>query len=175
MTHVTSRLTAKNRDQFRNPTLGSRVWATFTFMTGERFDHATPQTVSFSSAPVVSATVVGLVNCHVLQWLLYDNVDSWRTADELTVECRSRKTPRSSANSIYPSRGAKGRPEPLSLSLPAHYSRCPLSERPLDFYPRDAMLARVLAMALCPCLSVTSRSSVETYERIGLVLAWELP
>jgi len=29
MTHVTSRLTAKNRDQIRNPTLGNRVWATF--------------------------------------------------------------------------------------------------------------------------------------------------
>ena len=31
MTHVTRRLTAKNRDQLRNPTLGNRVWATFTF------------------------------------------------------------------------------------------------------------------------------------------------
>jgi len=31
MTRVTCRLTAKNRDQLRNPTLGSRVWATFTF------------------------------------------------------------------------------------------------------------------------------------------------
>jgi len=31
MTHVTCRLTAKNRDQLRNPTLGSRVQATFTF------------------------------------------------------------------------------------------------------------------------------------------------
>ena len=29
MTHVTCRLTAKNRDQLRNPTLGNRVWATF--------------------------------------------------------------------------------------------------------------------------------------------------
>jgi len=29
--HVTSRLTAKNRDQLQNPTLGSRVWTTFTF------------------------------------------------------------------------------------------------------------------------------------------------
>ena len=28
MTHVTCRLTTKNRDQLRNPTLGSRVWAT---------------------------------------------------------------------------------------------------------------------------------------------------
>jgi len=32
MTHVTCMLTAKNRDQIRNPTLGSRVWATFTFI-----------------------------------------------------------------------------------------------------------------------------------------------
>ena len=30
MTHVTCRLTAKNLDQLRNPTLGNRVWATFT-------------------------------------------------------------------------------------------------------------------------------------------------
>ena len=33
MTHVTCRLTAKNRDQLWNPTLGNRVWATFTFFT----------------------------------------------------------------------------------------------------------------------------------------------
>jgi len=32
MTHVACRLTAKNRDQLRNPTLGSQVWATFTFL-----------------------------------------------------------------------------------------------------------------------------------------------
>jgi len=32
MNHVTSRLTAKNRDQLRNPTLGNRVWATLTFL-----------------------------------------------------------------------------------------------------------------------------------------------
>jgi len=31
MTHVTCRLTAKNRDQLWNPTLCNRVWATFTF------------------------------------------------------------------------------------------------------------------------------------------------
>ena len=32
MTHVTCRLTAKNRDQLRNPTLGNRVLATFAFL-----------------------------------------------------------------------------------------------------------------------------------------------
>jgi len=31
MTHVTCRLTAKNRNQLRDPTLGNRVWATFNF------------------------------------------------------------------------------------------------------------------------------------------------
>ena len=31
MTHVTCRLTAKNRDHLRNPTLGNRVWATLSF------------------------------------------------------------------------------------------------------------------------------------------------
>ena len=35
MTHITCRLTAKNRDQLRNPTLGNRVWATFTFTVKE--------------------------------------------------------------------------------------------------------------------------------------------
>ena len=39
-----------------------------------------------------------------------------------------------------------------------------------NFYPRDAMLARMLAMALCLSVSVTSRCSVETVERIRLVL-----
>jgi len=31
MIYVTCRLTAKNRDRLRNPSLGNRVWATFTF------------------------------------------------------------------------------------------------------------------------------------------------
>jgi len=34
MTHITCRLTAKNRDQLQNPTLCNRVWATFTFLLG---------------------------------------------------------------------------------------------------------------------------------------------
>ena len=29
MIHVTCRLSAKNQDQLRNPTLGNRVWAAF--------------------------------------------------------------------------------------------------------------------------------------------------
>ena len=32
MTRVTCRLTAKNWDQLRNPTLGNRAWATFSFL-----------------------------------------------------------------------------------------------------------------------------------------------
>ena len=37
MTHVACRLTAKNRDQLRNPTLGNRVWASFTFTVELKF------------------------------------------------------------------------------------------------------------------------------------------
>jgi len=40
MTYVTYRLTAKNRDQLRNPTLGNRVWATFSLhlvLIGDRY------------------------------------------------------------------------------------------------------------------------------------------
>ena len=40
MTYVTCRLTAKNRDQLWNPTLGNRVWATFsTFLAVTRWSH----------------------------------------------------------------------------------------------------------------------------------------
>jgi len=45
------------------------------------------------------------------------------------------------------------------------------SSREMRFYPRDAMLARVLAMAMC--LSVTSRCSIEVVGRIELVFGME--
>jgi len=39
MTHVTCRLTTKNRDQLRNPTLGNRVWATYTFLQHKQINY----------------------------------------------------------------------------------------------------------------------------------------
>ena len=57
MTYVTCRLTAKNRDQLRNHTLGSRVWATFTFFTLQCFQTRTvtylPYRVSGSTLSAV--------------------------------------------------------------------------------------------------------------------------
>ena len=53
MTHVTCRLTAKNRNQLRNPTLCNRVWATFTL-----FLFA----FNFSDHPV-NAWMLILANC----------------------------------------------------------------------------------------------------------------
>jgi len=32
MTHITCMLTVNNRDQLRDPTIGNRLWATFTFL-----------------------------------------------------------------------------------------------------------------------------------------------
>jgi len=40
MTHVTCRLTAKNRDQLRNPTLGNRVWTTLFSLQQHELDSA---------------------------------------------------------------------------------------------------------------------------------------
>jgi len=49
MTRITCRLTAKNRDQLQNPTLGNRVWATVTFFyLSARCDVAVLKSVSRS-------------------------------------------------------------------------------------------------------------------------------
>jgi len=53
VTHVTRRLTAKNRDQLRNPTLGNPVWATFTFFT----------TINGASGDVLTAITFGVCGC----------------------------------------------------------------------------------------------------------------
>ena len=44
MTHVTCRLTAKNRDKLLNSTLGNRVWATFYLFIGLCGLHLTDET-----------------------------------------------------------------------------------------------------------------------------------
>ena len=60
MTHVTCRLTAKNRDQLRNHTLGNRVWATFSFYTlPTHFSIAnTQQFATITPAQIISARVL---------------------------------------------------------------------------------------------------------------------
>ena len=40
MTRITCRLTAKNQDQLRNPTLGNLVWATFILLTARCYASA---------------------------------------------------------------------------------------------------------------------------------------
>jgi len=52
MTHVTCRLTAKNRDQLRNPTLDNRVWATFTFLAASIASHGQEVALIDSHVPV---------------------------------------------------------------------------------------------------------------------------
>jgi len=45
MTHVTCRLTTKNRDQLRNPTFGNRVLATFTSFTSDYLRYLRKKTI----------------------------------------------------------------------------------------------------------------------------------
>jgi len=60
MTHVTYRLTAKYRDQLRNPTLGNRVWATFfTIRTIELLDDITYILTAVLLGSVASRPVIG--------------------------------------------------------------------------------------------------------------------
>ena len=64
MTHVTCRLTAKNRDQLRNPTLGNRAWLTSTFfsMADRQIDgHG----MAYGIYPSVCLSVC-LYVCHIL-------------------------------------------------------------------------------------------------------------
>ena len=64
----------------------------------------------------------------------------------------------------------------MSLPFPLPFLPFLFPSRSSPFCIRYAMLARVLAMAMYPCLSVClSQVGVETDKRIGLVLAWELP
>ena len=55
MTHITCRLTAKNRDQLRNPTLGNRLWATFTFTKTNRVRYYPSVSHSESTRPTCHA------------------------------------------------------------------------------------------------------------------------
>jgi len=87
MTHVTYRLTAKNRDQLRNPTLGNRVWATFYHSidgTGTVCVRFVPPSVrvytcacqvgAFSGLPLTSSLRTPVIFCVM-------NADSGRYAD----------------------------------------------------------------------------------------------
>ena len=58
MTHVTCRLTAKNRNQLRNPTLSNRVWASFTF-----FAQPLPAWITWCRLVVGCQTSSQLVAC----------------------------------------------------------------------------------------------------------------
>ena len=62
MTYVTCRLADKNRDQLRNPTLGNRVWATFTFfiLLPPVNGVDTPASDSFKSASSTDCRKLGL-------------------------------------------------------------------------------------------------------------------
>ena len=58
MTHITCRLTAKNRDQLRNPTLGNRVWATFRGKSGPALGGTEYPTDAISVPPDSASEIV---------------------------------------------------------------------------------------------------------------------
>ena len=80
MTHVTCRLTAKNWDQLRNPTLGNRVWATFTFLLRRYFRVGAVRRPGGGQMSATSATArlqTLVVRAALADVGLYE--DCWRT------------------------------------------------------------------------------------------------
>jgi len=69
MTHVTCRLTVKNRDQLRNPTLGNRVWATFTFFTVA--DWMADRLSVFATWPTLPAASISKYRQRRLVWATF--------------------------------------------------------------------------------------------------------
>jgi len=73
MIHVTCRLTAKNRDQLRNPTLGNRVWATFyQFITHSSITHIFFQTCQHIMSIAQTLTLLNLTDVICLCCSLHD-------------------------------------------------------------------------------------------------------
>jgi len=71
MTHVTCRLTAKNWDQLRNPTLGNRVWAAFLHADSRerRLIRPTPSQGHRSSVNVTGGKVDAVDYCAIINTL----------------------------------------------------------------------------------------------------------
>ena len=65
MTHVTCKLTAKNRDQLRNPALGNRLHVTITFfILITNSSHRNRNTVAAASAAAAAAAEAAGVMSH---------------------------------------------------------------------------------------------------------------
>jgi len=69
MTHVTCRLTAGNWDQLRNPALGSRVWASFTFAYADVLNTWTAVLAASVAVGCVCVKYALLpISCGVISW-----------------------------------------------------------------------------------------------------------
>jgi len=113
MTHVTCRLTAKNRDQLRNPTLGSRVCATFfisfvgTADVGCKAGSIKLLGVSLSVRPIIwTCTPQHWVCCSLLRWCQALSTALFFRVCQLATPPRSRRSTavvyyRWSSSSVY--------------------------------------------------------------------------
>ena len=89
MTHVTCRLTAKNRDQLRNPTLGNREWASFTFLLWLIEYLSVYVRTSFASFAGESVAALTEIAVHVIDT---HAVVETRTAEALITLCNTVET-----------------------------------------------------------------------------------
>jgi len=81
MTHVTCRLTAKDRDQLRNTTLGNRVWATFLVWCHHEKSSVVWCGVSTPHPHYFSRGCGVVLLSAWCAWRLYEGWHSWATVD----------------------------------------------------------------------------------------------
>ena len=68
MTHITCRLTAKNRDQLRNITLGNRVW--LPFLVCNQIEEKSAVAVENEWSPTVTSCDLRASRCLDADWFI---------------------------------------------------------------------------------------------------------
>ena len=173
MTHVTCRLTAKNRDQPRNPTLGNRVRAACTF------DACRERALSGVTDWLVRsadgrfevsfrANVLIEPNGNVM-WVPCSIYKSSCTIDVEYFPFDEQRCNMSYGSWTYDGNEVKLNPYTPNFTK---VDRAAFDSR--NVFTARCYASAVLAMGLCPSVSVsvTSRCSIETDERIDLGFVW---
>ena len=138
MTLVTRRLTAKSRDQLRDPTFGNRVWATFTFFRLSHRSAAAAVAAGFAAERPVGRRCRSIASSTVAAHQLQTN--SAATAPQHGAQQQMRAVSRTHVDS----RGTRLNTNLLSLkSRRVFFSPCNVYAWPKKRFPRGIFLSAV--------------------------------
>ena len=161
MAHVTCRLTAKNRDQLRNPTVGNRVWATFFNIDYFTFTLHSPRLLSCRAwrVPLVIPHLAfspwvrfWLTGFGVKPCVLYSQISWLRASLDRAVNHLVRTCATHTRSYPYPLGGAKTTCNEIALLSP--YALVNLRQNVCQFYCVDLKFAICLKEIYTHLISV---------------------